>query len=70
MSKKDSVCAFPLALGAGNIIDQCGMELRDWLAGAALKGLLARASQNISDLKVLSTLCYDIADECMKQRKK
>lgn len=55
-----------------------GLSLRDWFAGMALQGLLARCvgpidldlTSGSGDIKLIQTACYNISDALLLQREK
>jgi hypothetical protein len=52
----------------GAIIENQGMELRDWFAGMAMLGLLARDDYDYDEMFLESKTCYRIADSMIKAR--
>ena len=75
MSKDDGGPAFPRAgmkLSGGIIPETNGMSLRDWFAGQALAGRLARPSPNASPIpcKVRAEWCYTMADAMLAARER
>jgi hypothetical protein len=70
MSKETGGAAFP------STQDQWergmeGMTLRDWFAGQALSGLLAKYNLNApSDQNTLAQMSYELADAMLAERSK
>jgi len=63
--------AFPLYFKhptTGAIIENQGMELRDWFAGLALQGMLSRDDYDYDEMFLESKACYRIADSMIKAR--
>lgn len=53
----------------GAIIENQGMELRDWFAGLAMQGLFAHKPWNqVYRIDHIAKEAYEIADEMIKQR--
>ena len=63
---RDHVPAFPTAEPGDP--DKWGMDLRDYLAGQAMSGLVAHGGVQLSVEEIES--CYEIADAMMEARKK
>ena len=78
MSKDDGGPAFPRTIGQQQqgsgytAWEQDGMSLRDWFAGQALAGRLARPSPNASPIpcKVRAEWCYTMADAMLAARER
>lgn len=51
----------------GDLYDQPGMALRDWLAGQALTGLISHPS-NSGTAAAIAELAYGIADAMIAER--
>jgi len=63
--------AFPLYFKhptTGAIVENQGMELRDWFAGLALQGMLSRDDYDYDEMFLESKACYRIADSMIKAR--
>jgi hypothetical protein len=53
----------------GLIVEEQGMDLRDWFAGLAMQGLFAHKPWNqVYRIDHIAKEAYEIADEMMKQR--
>jgi len=52
----------------GAIIENQGMELRDWFAGMAMQGMLSENSGVRYPTNELVEFAYQVADAMMKQR--
>lgn len=62
--KEDGGPAFPIQ---GQSYPRSGMSLRDWFAGQALVGLIARSSVDGAGYK-FSNQAYQVADAMLAQR--
>jgi hypothetical protein len=63
--------AFPIAIPAGCEGYEDGMTLRDYFAGQALQGLIARSSGiRVADADVMAHGCYAYADAMLEERDK
>jgi len=63
--------AFPLYFKhptTGAIVENQGMELRDWFAGMAMQGMLSENSGVRYPTNELVEFAYQVADVMMKQR--
>jgi hypothetical protein len=63
--------AFPIMYKhptTGLIVEEQGMELRDWFAGLAMQGILARDDYDYDEMFLESKACYRMADQMMKAR--
>ena len=64
-----NIPAFPQVLDG--IVDKPGMTLRDYFAGQALQGLIARSSGiRVADADVMARGCYAYADAMLEERDK
>lgn len=73
MTKNDGGQAFPRQAYMNNdysYVDQgdCGMTLRDWFAGMALQGILAKQYGDYVFPDDVSRECYSYADAMIKAR--
>jgi hypothetical protein len=61
--------AFPTLKDNGHITTQDGMNLRDWMAGLAMQGILnwSERGETVDSLE-LGAMAYKIADAMMKAR--
>lgn len=63
--------AFPIAIPANCDGYEDGMTLRDYFAGQALQGLIARSSGiRVADADVMAHGCYAYADAMLEERDK
>jgi hypothetical protein len=61
--------AFPIAIPAGCEGYEDGMTLRDYFAGQALQGLIARSSGiRVADADVMAETAYRYADAMLEAR--
>ena len=61
--------AFPMAVPEAWDSYQDGMTLRDYFAGQALQGLIARSSGiRVADADVMARGCYTYADAMLEAR--
>ena len=61
--------AFPTLADNGHITTQDGMDLRDWMAGLAMQGMLNWCEKGSTvDSLELGEMAYKIADAMMKAR--
>lgn len=66
MSAPDNPCAFPVENGSF----ERGMTLRDYFAGQALAGYMAKNNISPVDADVVAFAFYDIADAMLAERAK
>ena len=52
----------------GLIVEHEGLDARDWFAGMAMLGLLARDDYDYDEMFLESKTCYEMADQMMKAR--
>lgn len=63
--------AFPLYFKhptTGAIVENQGMDTRDWFAGMAMLGMLSRDDYDYDEMFLESKACYRIADSMIKAR--
>ncbi len=77
MTEDLDICAFPMAVPQHWDMMQDGMSLRDWFAGQALAGIMARMEQSGFTLGIENGdwTCpagdaYDVAEAMLVERKK
>ena len=72
MSSEDlDIAAFPVAVPERWYATQDGMGLRDWFAGQALVGVIARPSHlRVTDAKLIAEQAYLIAQAMLVVRQK
>lgn len=72
MSTEDlDIAAFPVAVPECWSVVNVGMGLRDWFAGQALVGVIARPSHlRVTDAKLIAEQAYIIAQAVLVERQK
>lgn len=79
MSEKDGGPAFPRPISETDkgtdyeailSMDQSGMSIRDWFAGQALAGVLARDDLAVGEIRGIVIGAYMVADAMLAEREK
>ena len=63
--------AFPTLADNGHAMNQDGMTLRDWFAGKAMQGLIAKDIEcGPEQVPIITASAYVMADAMLKERSK